>query len=141
MRFSNPAAIAQAVVNRIATDAEGEAVRDLLSAGAAGVITVDQLEAGADDLPERPIVALATLPARTDGGRDLHTFRWWVYDDPDQNTARIDLILAQLPRAYDPERVPLPPGIGGVQFGGASEARPDSALGLRFRFFDLTVIA
>jgi len=141
MRFTDPAAIAGAVFARLTTAAEGVAVRGLLGAGAASVIPVDRLEAGADDLPTRPLVALATLPARTDGGRDLHTFRWWVYDDPQQGTARIGLVLAALPGAYDPERAPLPAGVGGIQFGGASEARVDTALNLRFRFFDLVVIA
>jgi hypothetical protein len=141
MRFSDPAALAGALVARLTTDAQGAAVRALLGAGAASIIPVDQVDAGTAALPARPLLALATLPSRTDGARDLHVYRWWIYDDPGQGTARIGQILAALPGAYDPEYVPLPPGVGGIQFGGAGEARVDTALNLRFRWFDLTILA
>lgn len=142
MRFSPPASIAGSVFARVKSDAQGSAIRALLGAGAASVIPADMLSGGITDLPARPLLALAILPARTDGARDLHAYRWWVYDDPHQGTVRIDRILAVLPRAYDLEyTAPLSAPASGVQLGGASESRVDSILNLRWRFYDLIILA
>lgn len=140
MRYSAPNQIAAATFARLKTDPAGAALRALLGAGAASVITADALKVGAELLPARPLVALRVGPVPTLGHVDGHAYSLWIYDDPDQGTARIDQIAAAVPLAFDTDRG-APPLAGGVRLGALAEPRHDPALGLEARRYDLTVYA
>jgi hypothetical protein len=115
-------------------------VRALLGEGAASVLPPGALEQGAANLPDRPIAVLAPGAVPTNGGLDQHTGAWWLYDDPSQGTARLDALALAVCLAYDVERGAPALTAGRLVLGDLSEPRLDTALGLRARRLDYTVL-
>lgn len=141
MRWGNAATITALILARVTADAAGADVRARLGAGAASALMADQLQPGAPLLPARPLLALDVLPTGTDGPVDRSSYRWWIYDDPEQGTARIDALAAALALAYDGQRVEahrMPPPIAAMAIGPLSAPRRDDSLGLVGRALSLT---
>lgn len=127
---SNPALVTKVAYERIKSAAPGAAVRALLGAGAASVLPWTALAAGATALPARPLVAYKPGVISPIAGIDQHGGEWWIYDDPDQGTWRIDQVAAALFAAYDPDLAPaLPYPVGAARVDTLSEPRVDRALG------------
>lgn len=119
-------AIRAAVYARLQSDAAGSAVRALLGAGAASVVTGEQLDDGAR--PVRPCVVLRSGPIAGDSG-EMRIFAptWWIYDDLAQGTYRLDTIATAIEAAYARFSIPF----WRVTVSAIGEPRVDSSLHLR----------
>lgn len=100
-------ALTLAVFNRIAVDPEGEPVRLALGAGAASVLTAEDLRARVVpgvDLPARPLLALrrgaAPVTDRAIVTRPVYT--WYALGDEAAGYGAIESLPALVARAYQP---------------------------------------
>lgn len=101
-------ALTSAVYGVLASDAAGADVRALLSGSPPAIVHAEQLRHG---VPTTPFVAL-----RGEGvggsSRDMRSvsWRWWVYDDPQQYYWRINAIVSAIGAAYAPPAVRIAGG-------------------------------
>lgn len=90
-----------AVFDRATTDPLGDALRALLGAGVDSIIGADELRT--DDLPTLPVIALRRGPApTTERALRVALYTWYAFDDPLEAGWRIDSIITELMRLYDP---------------------------------------
>lgn len=141
MIFSDPQALIEAVYGRLAQDAAGAPVRALLGDGAASIIHARRLRDQV--LPLRPLLALrAGAQVPLERVLNQASFTWWIYDDPEQDYARINALIFPVSNAYDWRRYPLatPTVAAGTVQVQAGQETEDTALGLLVRPVYLTII-
>lgn len=136
----DPAAVSAALFARVKSDSAGAAVRALLGAGAASVISARDLpkEPGkVGTLPARPLLAWREGPIGGQAG-EMETFTgaWWVYDEPGQGDRRINAIVAALKAAHR-DQVGIV-DYGRVRVGPVGQAALDRVIGLYGRAVQIT---
>lgn len=117
------ASIASALWSRVATDADGAALRALLTSD--GVLTAAQLEGGAGALIAPPFVVWreGVVAGRGDVMRRVFG-DWWVYV-PDNDTRQQALIIEAIEALYTSWCIAW----GRVEVGPVGQAAPDKAVG------------
>lgn len=139
----NLAAIEAAVFQRLATDAEGAAVRAALG-GAGSVLHATTLRTAWADggtRPGRPLVLFRAFPWSQTQGLEYMVCRWFVEDDTDQRYWRINSLISLIDDAYKARIVSVAGHViiqAEVTSVGAETEDPGT--GLLARFCDVTVV-
>jgi hypothetical protein len=128
------------IYNRIATHSDGSAIRALLGASATSVIHVKDMD---KPLPATPFVAMRPGPVPYADRIVLKpSYRWFIYDDPNQGYYRINQIAALLDTAYT-TTVPqftTANAVGLIETGNLSAEIKDDTLNLFVRFLDISLL-
>ncbi len=102
-------------MDRLKTDTEGQALRDLLANDAASVVDAIRVQ-DTTNLPARPFVALRH-GAAPETGNDAHAavYQWYCYDDNDDDAVWVlGAFPSAMRAAYNAAPLRLPDGAGGV---------------------------
>jgi hypothetical protein len=115
------------------SDAAGAGVRAATGPGtAAGVIPAHLLK---QPRPARPLVVWrgGVVGGESDQLRSVNG-TWWVYDDPEQGSVRINTIISLIESAYPPDAI----ASGRTTVTGIGQEIEDISLGLLARAITLT---
>lgn len=137
----NVQGLTEALFNRAALDIVASDLRAILGSATLSVIPADRLELGSK--PPRPFIALREDVIITlDRIVQVPTYRWFLYDDRENGSSRINKLIPLLYKAYSAELLNVNNIlINRIVFDSVSQYTTDTELNLGLRYVSLSVEA